>query len=78
MSAFILPIFYRKKPLIEQSLLHYECKVVHKHDVDPQTLAADILTNSYPRGDFHRVYYGEVIAVYGAEDFKQRVSGLRL
>lgn len=67
-----------KSPIIEQCLLHYECKVVHKHDVDPQTLAADILTNSYPRGDFHRVYYGEVVAVYGAEDFQRRVGGLRL
>lgn len=65
-------------PIIEECLLHYECKVVHKNDVVPEALTADIVTACYPKGDFHRIYFGEVVAVYGVPDFKRRFGGVRL
>jgi flavin reductase (DIM6/NTAB) family NADH-FMN oxidoreductase RutF len=45
----------------------YECKVVHYNDVIPDNLAPDIVSGSYPRGDFHRIYFGEILGVYGEE-----------
>jgi len=65
-------------PVIEECLLHYECQVVHKHDLDPGTLTEAIQGQFYSQGDFHRVYYGEVLAVYGVDDFARRVGGMRL
>lgn len=45
----------------------YECRVVQKNDVLPETFASKILPAYYPSGDFHRVYYGEILGVYAVE-----------
>jgi hypothetical protein len=42
----------------------YECKVVHHNDVLPEILAPDIVARAYPRGDFHRLYYGQILGTY--------------
>ena len=49
-------------PLADQCPIVYECQVVHYNDVDPETLTTDIIAGAYPAGDFHRVYYGKVLA----------------
>jgi len=63
-----------RAPVIEQGVIHYECRTVHKHDLDPQALAAEISQAMYPNGDFHRVYYGEVLAVYAAADAREQLA----
>ena len=45
----------------------YECRVVQKNDVRPETFAPKIISAYYPRGDFHRVYYGEILGVFAME-----------
>lgn len=45
----------------------YECRVVQKNDVLPETLAPEIISAYYPRGDLHRVFYGEILGVFAAE-----------
>jgi flavin reductase (DIM6/NTAB) family NADH-FMN oxidoreductase RutF len=57
-------------PAIEQALLSVECRVVDKTDLNPATLDASIKASSYARGDFHRLYFGEVAAAYADSDFK--------
>ena len=44
----------------------YECRIVHKNDVNPPTLARDI--TAYPRGDYHRIYSGQIVAVRALAD----------
>lgn len=44
----------------------YECRIVHKNDVNPPTLAADI--TAYPGGNYHRIYFGEIMAVRALPD----------
>ena len=39
----------------------YECRIVHKNDIVPATLAPDI--TSYAAGNYHRIYSGEILAV---------------
>jgi flavin reductase (DIM6/NTAB) family NADH-FMN oxidoreductase RutF len=51
-------------PFIEQSLLHYECRTVHKNSVIEADLEKEIVGGYYPQGDFHRVYFGEILGVY--------------
>lgn len=46
--------------------LVYECKVVQKNDVIPATFDPAITSSYYRRGDFHRVYYGEILGVFAA------------
>jgi flavin reductase (DIM6/NTAB) family NADH-FMN oxidoreductase RutF len=62
-----------KSPIIEQCVIHYECKVVHKNDVLKDKLAGDIISSAYPRGDFHTIYYGEILSVYASPDAKEKL-----
>jgi flavin reductase (DIM6/NTAB) family NADH-FMN oxidoreductase RutF len=55
-------------PTVEECAIVYECQVVHSHDVEPAKLADEILSGAYVGGDFHRVYYGKVLAASAAPD----------
>jgi flavin reductase (DIM6/NTAB) family NADH-FMN oxidoreductase RutF len=55
-------------PAVEECGIVYECQVVHSHDVLPAKLAHDILTGMYVSGDFHRVYYGKILAAWEDPD----------
>ncbi len=57
-----------QSPVIDECIIHYECQVVHKHDLDPGAIVPTILSGSYPSGDFHRVYYGQIVASYADVD----------
>ncbi len=52
---------------IDACPLVYECKVVQKNDVIPATFDPAISSRYYSRGDFHRVYYGEILGAFAAE-----------
>ena len=51
-------------PFITECSAHYECRVVHVNDLVNATLAPELIERSYPAGDFHRVYYGQILGVY--------------
>lgn len=54
-------------PHIAESVAHYECRVIHVNNVVHATLAPDLISRSYPSGDFHRIYFGEIQGVYRHE-----------
>lgn len=62
-------------PLIDQCVVHYECRTVHRNNVDPTHLAAAVLDECYARGDFHTVYYGQILGVSAAPDAAARLAG---
>ena len=62
----VLPSATVKSPGIGECGLIYECRIVHKNDVVPASLAPDI--TAYPRGDYHRMYSGEILAVRALPD----------
>ncbi len=49
---------------ISESMIHYECRMVHKHFLDPATLDPAITKRFYPKKDFHRIYYGEIVGIF--------------
>jgi len=51
-------------PIIGECELHYECKIVYKQDMNPELLSKDITENSYKEGDYHTLYYGEIVETY--------------
>lgn len=51
-------------PIIAECELHYECKIVYKQEMNPELLAKDIGESAYANGDYHTVYYGEIIETY--------------
>jgi len=59
-----------KSPIIEQCVLHYECKTVHANDVVPDALAADIVGSLYQTGDYHRFFFGEILSVRADDNLR--------
>lgn len=51
-------------PFIAESAVHYECRTVHKTNVINADLEGGIVKHYYPQGDFHRVYFGEILGVF--------------
>jgi len=51
-----------KAPIIKECILHFECRVVYKNDLIPSELEKPIVSSLYAKGDFHRVYFGEILA----------------
>jgi len=54
---------------IDESPMVYECRVVHRNDVLPPNLSREIDASAYPKGDYHRVYWGEILGAYAAADY---------
>ncbi len=51
-------------PYICQSEIHYECRIVHKHRLDPAVLDQAINEKYYQTRDWHMVYYGEIMGTF--------------
>ncbi len=49
---------------ISESAIHFECRTVHKHFLDPVTLDPEIIKRYYPQKDYHMVYYGEIVGIF--------------
>jgi len=53
-----------KSPTVEQAIFSLECVVRGKADLSPEMLDPAIDRSAYPRGDYHRLYFGEILAAY--------------
>jgi len=60
-------------PIISECVIHYECKVSYKADVIPSGLPEDVLKRCYPRGNYHTLYFGEILATYADKDAKENL-----
>ena len=54
-------------PIIEECHINYECRTLHKNDLIPEMLDPGVKEQFYPKGDFHRLYFGEILATYAGE-----------
>ena len=62
-----------KSSIIEACPINYECQVVGKSDIGPGLLTVTVKSEYYEQGDYHRVYFGEVLAAYAD---KKAAAGL--
>ena len=62
-------------PVVGQCPLVYECQVVHSADVLPEKLAGEILRGAYMDGDYHRVYFGKILAARARPDAARMLGG---
>ncbi len=51
-------------PRVVECPIVYECQVVHSNDIIPEKLSGEILTGAYVDGDYHRIYFGKILAVH--------------
>jgi flavin reductase (DIM6/NTAB) family NADH-FMN oxidoreductase RutF len=52
-------------PAFAEAELVVECRKIYWQDFDPGHFLDPALIQSYPSQDYHRVYYGEIVAVHG-------------
>ena len=64
----LLPSKHLKSPIIKECVIHYECKVAYKTQVIKEDLPASIISACYPSGDYHTLYFGEILAVHADEN----------
>jgi flavin reductase (DIM6/NTAB) family NADH-FMN oxidoreductase RutF len=51
-------------PIIEECKIHFECKVVAVTDIKKEDTSKEVLESVYPSGNYHRLYYGEILKIY--------------
>lgn len=54
-------------PIIKECELHYECKIIYKHDMKPDLVSDELKAFSYKNGDYHTMYFAEIVDSYKVE-----------
>ena len=63
-SAFV------NAPVETHSPIVYHCEVMSATDLEPGRVAPEIVESYYPGDDYHRVYFGRVLASEAADDVR--------
>jgi len=53
-----------KAPVIDECDLHIECKIVYKQPMDENATCEEIKDKAYSSGNYHVLYYGEILKAY--------------
>jgi flavin reductase (DIM6/NTAB) family NADH-FMN oxidoreductase RutF len=56
-------------PAFEEAELVVECRKLYWQDMDPSHFLDPEIEGNYPERDYHRVYFGEVMAISGEPSF---------
>lgn len=56
-------------PGFAEANLIIECRKIYWDDFDPQRFLDPTIENNYPLKDYHRIYYGEVVAISGEKSY---------
>ena len=51
-------------PVVSGCEFYYECKIVYKQPMDQELLLPELQKTMYGKGDYHTLYYGEIVAFY--------------
>ncbi len=54
-------------PRIAQAHLAFECRVMAYEEFTPKHFVSPDVNGNYPRKDYHRIYLGEVLAIWSSE-----------
>jgi len=57
-----------ESPVIGDCGLVYECKLIFKQAMDPELLDEELRQKFYAQGNYHVMYYGEIISCYKNND----------
>ncbi len=51
-------------PIVAECGLHFECKLLLQQDMTPNRMDAEVQKRAYPDGDYHTMFFGEIVACY--------------
>ena len=58
-------------PVFREAELAIECRIIYRQDMDPSLFLDPTIEKNYPRKDYHRVYFGEILAAAGAPAWRK-------
>ncbi len=56
-------------PIFAEAELAVECRKISWQDMDPKGFLDPSIAKNYPDKDYHRIYFGEVVAVTGTQKY---------
>ncbi len=56
-------------PGYAEAELIIECRKIYWQDLDPSHFLSQQIERNYPQKDYHRVYFGEILAVQGSQPY---------
>lgn len=56
-------------PCFAEAELVIECRKLYWQDMEPANFLSPAIEKNYPRKDYHRIYWGEIVAVSGVEAY---------
>jgi flavin reductase (DIM6/NTAB) family NADH-FMN oxidoreductase RutF len=57
-------------PGFAEADLVIECRKIYWDDMKPEQFLAPEIEKAYPGKDYHRIYYGEILAIRGTEAYR--------
>ena len=51
-------------PSYNEANLILECRIIYYQDMDPGSFMDKTIQDNYPANDYHRIYYGEILAAF--------------
>jgi flavin reductase (DIM6/NTAB) family NADH-FMN oxidoreductase RutF len=56
-------------PSFKEAELILECKKIYWDDFDPTQFLKPTIHKNYPAKDYHRIYFGEILAIFGIKEY---------
>ena len=56
-------------PVFQEAELVFECKKIYFQDMNPGQFIDPKIDKNYPQKDYHRIYFGEILALEGVEKY---------
>lgn len=57
-------------PGFAEANLILECKKIYWDDLKPTNFLDETIDGNYPEKDYHRIYFGEILGIFGTEVFQ--------
>lgn len=72
-ASGLTPIASRvvRSPGFQEAELVVECRKIYFGDLDPSHFLDPQIEESYPKKDYHRMYFGWIVAVSGTSDWRR-------
>jgi flavin reductase (DIM6/NTAB) family NADH-FMN oxidoreductase RutF len=58
-------------PGYKEASLILECRKIYWDDLNPSNILEPGIELHYPQKDYHRIYFGEILAIYGSKVFEE-------
>ncbi len=63
-----LPAQQVSAPIIGECGLHFECRTLLTQDMTPDRMDASLVSGIYGAGDFHTMFFGEILRCYTTDE----------